>query len=139
MKRTIIVAQGRNREIGRDNDLLWRLPADMKLFRKHTMGHCIIMGRKTYQSIGKPLKDRTMIVLSRQPGFKAPGCVVMPSMHAALDYSRRQGEIEVFIIGGATIYEKALATNRVDRIPLTQVHADFPDADTHFPPLDPTH
>src|SRR5260221_8463532 len=107
MRRSLVVAMSRNRVIGRDNRLPWRLPADLAFFKRVTMGHPVVMGRRTYESIGKPLPGRQNIVISRNPAFVAPGCEVVPSLEAA--YRAAQGASEVFIIGGSALFEAALA------------------------------
>jgi dihydrofolate reductase len=132
MIRSLIVAMSSNRVIGHANGLPWRLPADMAHFKRLTMGHPIVMGRLTYESIGKPLPGRRNIVVSRTAGLTLPGCTVVPSLDEAY---RAAGDVdEVFVIGGAQLYESALAS--ADRIYLTQVEAEIP-GDTLFPPLDP--
>lgn len=133
MKVSFIVATSENLTIGVDNDLPWRLPTDLKLFKKITSGHCIIMGRKTYDSIGKPLSKRTNIVITSQKELLIEGCIVKNSITDALDYAKSLDESEAFIIGGASIYKSAL--NIVDRIYLTLVHAHI-DGDAFFPTLD---
>lgn len=130
---SIVVAAAENGIIGKGNMLPWRLPADLKFFRKLTTGHPVIMGRKTFESIGKPLKDRQNIVLTKSLA-EIPGCVVMPSLKAALEYVR--GEEVVFIIGGGSVYVDALEMNVVDRIYLTKVHHAV-DGDTSFRIPDP--
>ncbi|MBS1531343.1 MAG: dihydrofolate reductase [Bacteroidetes bacterium] len=127
-----IVAIGENNAIGKNNQLLWHLPADLKYFKNKTAGHTIIMGRKTFDSVGKPLPNRRNIVVTRQD-IKIPGCEVVKSVDEALDLCK--GEDEVFIGGGAEIYK--LAMDKTDRIYLTIVHKMF-DADTFFPEIDPT-
>jgi len=130
---SLVVAMSRNRVIGRDQDLPWRLPDDLRYFKALTLGKPVIMGRKTYESIGRPLPQRTNIVLTRDPDYQAPGCQVCASLEEALRLV--SAEPEIMIIGGAAIYRMALA--RADRIYLTEVHADL-DGDTWFPKLDPT-
>ncbi len=117
--------------IGVRNTLPWRLPADLKHFRLITSGHHVIMGRRNYESIGKPLPDRTNIVISRNIGYQAPGCLVVHSIEDAFTTARNDPEI--FVIGGAEIYRQALA--RANRLYLTQVHADI-SGDTYFPEFD---
>ena len=131
MTRSFVVAVARNGIIGHTNGLPWRLPADLAFFKRLTMGHPIIMGRKTYESIGKPLPGRLNVVVTRSPGFVAPGCTVVDTLEAAY---RAAGEApEVFIIGGAQIYEAAFAA--ADRIYLTEVESDI-EGDTYFPRFD---
>jgi dihydrofolate reductase len=131
MTRSFVVAVARNGIIGHTNGLPWRLPADLAFFKRLTTGHPIIMGRKTYESIGKPLPGRLNIVVTRSPGFVAPGCTVVGTLEAAY---RAAGEApEVFIIGGAQIYEAAFPS--ADRIYLTEVESDI-EGDTYFPRFD---
>lgn len=131
MSYSMIAAVGRNGEIGINNKLPWDIPEDMKRFREVTRGHTVIMGRKTHESIGRPLPNRTNIVISMDPEYKAQGCVVVNSVEDALLRSKNDGE--VFVIGGGHIYEAALPY--VDRIYLTEINADF-SADTYFPKFD---
>ncbi|MCC6207020.1 MAG: type 3 dihydrofolate reductase [Gammaproteobacteria bacterium] len=128
---SLVVAMGRNHVIGRDNALPWRLPADLKYFRAVTMGKPVVMGRKTHESIGRPLPGRDNIVISHDPGFRADGCIVLPSLEAAYEHCRDRDE--VMVIGGASIYRQALA--HTQRIYLTEIGAEFA-GDTVFPPLD---
>ena len=132
MRVSIIAAMAENRVIGINNTLPWRLPADLKHFRQLTTGHHVIMGRRNYESIGKPLPDRTNIVVTRNPAYQAPGCVIRHSLEAALRDTG--GDPEVFIIGGAEIYR--LALDRADRVYLTLVHANI-EGDIRFPEFDP--
>lgn len=118
-----IVAVSRNGVIGKDNTLPWRLPADLQYFKKTTSGHHIILGRKNYEDIRRPLPNRVNLVLSRQAGYEAPGCIVLPSLESAIDYARSAGETECFICGGAEIYRQALPM--VQRLYLTRIDADF--------------
>src|SRR5688572_21101948 len=106
MRRALVVAMSRNRVIGRDNQLPWRLPADLAFFKRVTMGHPVIMGRRTYESIGKPLPGRLNIVVSTNRHFEAPGCTVAHSMEEA--YRAAGDAEEVSIIGGSAIFEAAL-------------------------------
>ena len=121
----------RNRVIGRDNALPWRLPADLAHFKRVTMGHPVVMGRRTYESIGKPLPGRKNIVVTRNRDFVAPGCTVVPSLEAAW---RAAGDAdEVCVIGGTSIFAAALPL--ADVIHLTEVQADV-EGDTCFPEFD---
>jgi dihydrofolate reductase len=122
------------RGIGKDGGLPWHLPADLKRFKATTMGHHLIVGRKTYESIGRPLPGRTTIVLTRDPDFHPAGCLIAGSLEEALELARQRREDEVFVIGGAQVYAAALPL--ADRIYLTQVHAAF-EADVFFPEFDP--
>src|SRR5665213_977224 len=130
MKISIIVAISENNAIGKNNQLLWHLPGDLKHFKDITSGHTIIMGRKTFDSVGKPLPNRRNIVVTRQT-LTIPGCEVVNSIDAALELCK--GEEEVFIGGGAEIYKTAMP--HTDRIYLTIVHQPF-EADTFFPETD---
>jgi dihydrofolate reductase len=124
----LIAALARNRVIGRDNRLPWHLPADLRFFKQTTMGKPLLMGRRTWESIGRPLPGRRMIVLSRDPGYQAPGCAVARSLDEAVDLA---GSVaEVMVIGGATVYRQALL--RAGRLYLTRVEADVP-GDAWFP------
>ena len=128
---SIIAGMDRNRLIGQGNRLPWRLPADMKHFRQHTLGKPVLMGRKTYESIGKPLPKRTNIILTRDLDYRAEGCIVTHSIEEALDTASACEEI--MIIGGASIYELFLP--RVDRLYLTYIHDCF-EGDVYFPAFD---
>lgn len=128
---SIIAALARNRVIGIDNRLPWRLPADLKFFRRTTLGHAVIMGRKNYESIGRPLPQRRNIVLSTDPGYRAPGCEVRHSLAAAL--AAAGDDPEIFIIGGANLYAQALPL--AERMYLTLIEAEF-DGDAWFPEYD---
>lgn len=130
---SMIVAAAANQAIGKDNQLLWHLPNDLRFFKKTTTGHPIIMGRKTYESVGKPLPNRRNIVISRQAGYHADGVETVGSLDEAIALAGQQEPDEIFIVGGAAIY--ALALQRTDRIYLTRVHASF-EADTFFPEFD---
>lgn len=121
----------RNRVIGLDNALPWRLPEELAHFKRVTMGHPIVMGRRTYESIGRPLPGRQNIVVSRNPGFDAPGCTVVGSLDEA--YAAAGDAQEVSIIGGTSLFEAALPT--ADCIHLTEVDADV-EGDTWFPHFD---
>ena len=131
MLRSIIVALSENNVIGRDKGLPWKLSADLKRLKDLTMGHHIIMGRKTWESLGKPLPGRIHIVITRQKDYKAPGATVVNSLEEALIMS--SGDHEVFIFGGGEIFSKALPL--VQKIYLTRVHAKI-QGDTFFPKFD---
>ena len=133
MKISSIVAVASNGVIGKDNDLPWHLPEDMKFFKKTTSGHHIILGRKNYQSIGFPLPKRTNIILSRNPFFIVSNCLVAQSIEEALEIALDNGEEEVFIIGGAKIYEQTM--DIIDTLYYTEVHAE-PEGDVFFPEID---
>ena len=127
---TIVVAISENHVIGKDNKLLWHQPADLKHFKDITNGHTVIMGRKTYNSVGKPLPKRRNIIITRKT-ITIEGCEVVNSIEAALALCK--SEQEVFIVGGAEIYKQAM--HLTDRIYLTIMHQDF-DGDSFFPDLD---
>ncbi len=130
---SLIVAMDEERGIGKGNTLPWRLSSDLKRFRELTMGHHIIVGRKTFESIGKPLPGRQTVIVTRDQEFKAEGCFIVHSVEEAVNLARERGESEVFICGGAEIY--ALTLGVADRLYLTQVLARV-DADTFFPEWD---
>lgn len=129
---TIVVAMGKNREIGVDNQLLWHLPKDLKHFKELTSGHPIIMGRKTYESIGKPLPNRTNIVISRKNDWFEEGILIVGSIKEALKFAKKIDE-NVFVIGGGTIYEQTI--DLADQLEVTLVDATL-DADTYFPKIE---
>ena len=134
-----IVAVARNRVSGREGDLPWHLPDDMKFFASTTRGHHIITGRRNYESIPtrfRPLKDRTNIVLTRDRAYEAPEAIVMGSLEEALEKARVSGEEEAFIIGGGEIFRQALEKDLIDRLYITEVHADV-EGDVLFPEIDP--
>lgn len=133
MKISLICAIAENGTIGGDNTLLWHLPKDLRSFKKATSGHTIIMGRKTYESINRPLPKRINVIITRQTDYHVEGCVVVHSLEAALDYARQQGESEAFVIGGAEIYQLALL--HVHEMILTHVKANV-EGDTFFPEWD---
>jgi dihydrofolate reductase len=131
VRRSLVVAMAANRVIGRDNALPWRLPADLAHFKKVTMGHPIVMGRRTYESIGRPLPGRKNIVVTRNASFQAPGCTVVPSLEAAWKVAGDADE--VCVIGGTSLFEESLPI--ADVIHLTEVEAEVP-GDTYFPHFD---
>jgi dihydrofolate reductase len=134
----LVAAVAENGVIGRDGGLPWRLKTDLRRFRALTVGHPVVMGRKTYLSFGKPLKGRTNIVVTRDPAFAAAGVVVAPNLEAALEAAQgdalRRGAAAIVIGGGADIY--AATIERALRLEITRVHAR-PDGDTVFPAIDP--
>ena len=137
MKVSLIVAAAENGVIGKNNDLIWHLPKDMKFFKETTLGHHVIMGRKNFESIPhkyRPLPNRTNVVITRKSDYTADGCVVVNSVETALEIARRNGDTEPFIIGGGEIYKLALEANLVDKIYLTKVHHAY-DGDTFFTEL----
>ncbi len=128
MALSLFVAVSENGVIGRSGDLPWRLSADLRRFKRLTMGHTIVMGRKTYESIGRPLPGRTSIIISRDPSYHAEGCQTASSLEHAMQLAAEDAEL--FVIGGAQIY--ALALSHANRIYWTQVHTEI-DGDTFFP------
>lgn len=130
---TIIAAIGENNALGKDNDLIWHLPADLKRFKKLTSGHHILMGRNTFESIGKPLPNRTTIIITRNKNYNQEGCKVAFSLEKAIEMAKLDDEI--FIIGGAQIYKQAIENNLVDQLDITIVHQKF-EADVFFPEID---
>jgi dihydrofolate reductase len=138
VKIVLVAAIGENDVIGRDGQLPWRLKSDLKHFRELTINKPVIMGRKTYASIGKPLKDRTNIVLTSDLGLDAPGTVLAPNLDAALAFARqdaaRRGVAEIMIIGGSDVF--AAMMPKADRLEITHVHAS-PAGDALFPSIDP--
>ena len=128
---SILVAYDRNRAIGYQNKLPWHLPEDLRRFKSLTIGHHIVMGRKTYESIGKPLPGRTNVVITRELGYLAEGSIVVDTLERALECAKDDSEI--FIIGGAQIFVQMLPF--VDRIYATEIDAAF-EADTYFPEFD---
>ena len=137
MKVSLIVAAAINGVIGKDNDLIWHLPKDMKFFKETTLGHHVIMGRKNFESIPhkyRPLPNRTNVVITRQSNYQAEGCIVVNSIESALEIAKENGDKEPFIIGGGQIYKLAFEANLVDKIYLTKVHHAY-EGDTFFPEL----
>lgn len=136
MKISIIVAKGENNVIGKDNDLPWHLPSDLKHFKEATKGHHVVMGRKTFESLPKPLPGRTHYVISRNTAYQVPaGHAVFPSLKDAFLAAKEKGLDQLFILGGAEIYKEALP--HAHELIITEVHA-HPEGDTFFPeiPLD---
>jgi len=138
MNIVLVAAIGDNSVIGRDGQLPWRLKSDLQHFRKVTMNRPLIMGRKTLESIGKPLPGRTNIVLTRDLALIAPGAVLATSLDAALSFARtdaaKRGVDEIMVIGGSDIF--AATMPMADRLEITHVHAS-PEGDVRFPPIDP--
>lgn len=134
----IVAAVARNGVIGRDGEMPWRLSTDLQRFKRLTMGKPVIMGRKTFQSIGKPLAGRFNIVVTGSPGFAADGVTIARDLDAAFDLAKneaaRSGAADVAVVGGGEVY--AAAIGRADRLYITHVEAS-PDGDAHFPPIDP--
>ena len=138
MKIVLVAAIGENNVIGRDGQLPWRLKSDLKHFRGLTINKPVVMGRKTYESIGKPLKDRTNIVLTKDFGLIVPGGILATSLDAAMSMARqdakKRGIDEIMVIGGGDVFETLMP--RADRLEITHVHAS-PPGDAFFPAIDP--
>ena len=135
MKYILIVAMGKHREIGKDNDLLWRLPRDMKFFKETTEGHTVVMGRKNWESIPekfRPLPNRKNIVISRNPDYNAEAAVLISDLKDIEEHFNLDSDEKCFIIGGAQIYQLALEADLINEMYITQVHETF-EADTYFP------
>jgi dihydrofolate reductase len=130
---SLLAAVSENGGIGKDDRLPWHLRADLQRFKRLTMGHHLIMGRKTYESIGRRLPGREMIILSRQRSFHTEGCFQAKTFFQALELAREHGETEVFVIGGEAVFHQALPF--AEKMYLTRVHATI-DADTFFPQID---
>lgn len=130
----VIAAMARGRAIGRGNALPWRLPEDLKRFKRLTIGHAVIMGRKTWDSIGRPLPERVNIVVTRDAGWRAPGATTVADLDAAFACARAERPgLPPMVIGGAQIY--ALALPCATRLHLTEIELEVPDADAFFPPV----
>ncbi len=139
---SIIAAIGKNNELGKNNKLLWKLPADMKRFREITSGHTVIMGRKTFESIGKPLPDRRNIIITRNENYLRDSVDVVHSLEEAIDRARiilaqilaqNSQEEEIFVVGGAEIYREAMPI--ADKLYITQIKAEDKGADSFFPKI----
>lgn len=134
---SLIVAVSTNRVIGKDNDLAWVLPLDLKYFKETTKNHYVIMGRKNFESIPekyRPLPNRTNVIVTRNKDYQAEGCIVVSSIEKALELAKNAKDQEPFIIGGGQIYKYAIENNLVDKIYLTRVHAQI-EGDTFFEDL----
>ena len=126
---SFLVAVDKNRVMGIDNRLPWRLPADVKFFKEVTMGHPIVMGRKTYDSIGKPLPGRENIILTRNVDYQPEGCTVIHTVEELIQYMKNKND-EVFVIGGAQLFKEIFPV--ADRLYITEIHHEF-EGDTFFP------
>lgn len=133
MIKSIMVARSDNHVIGKNNQLPWRMPADLRYFKQTTMGHYCIMGRKTFESVDNPLPGRTNVIITRQPEYHAEDCLVVHDLDEAFRQGEAQAQAEIFVLGGAEIYKQALDV--VDRIYLTEIKTTV-DGDTFFPPID---
>jgi dihydrofolate reductase len=132
---TIIAAIAKNNALGKNNDLIWHLPADLKRFKKVTTGHHILMGRNTFESIGRPLPNRTTIIITKNENYVQEGCLIANSVEQAIEMAHEDNQI--FIIGGAQVYEYAMKHDFADALDITLVHHEF-DADVYFPEIDPS-
>ncbi|WP_078555661.1 dihydrofolate reductase [Bacillus alkalicellulosilyticus] len=130
---SFIVAMDKNNVIGKDNDLPWRLPADLAYFKKVTTGHAIVMGRKTFDSIGKPLPNRENIVITRNSEFTMEGCTVLHSIEEFLSLAKQREQEELFVIGGAAIFKELM--DNVDKLYITFIDEEV-EGDTYFPEID---
>jgi dihydrofolate reductase len=135
---SLIAAFAKNGVIGKGNQMPWHVPGDLKRFRELTRGHPVIMGRKTFESIGKPLPQRRNIVVTRNQGFSAPGTETASSLQEAISRAQGPGSEEIFIIGGAEIYRLALESGLADRLYLTQIEREY-EGDAFFPKWEPAH
>jgi len=133
MTLSILVILSTNNVIGRDNKLPWHMPADLKRFKNLTMGHHILMGRRTFNEIKKPLPGRVNVVITRDPHFTAEGVAIARSIDEAISKAEAAGDLEVFLIGGGEIFNQVI--HIADRMYITRIHADI-DGDTYFPEFD---
>ncbi len=138
MKVALIVAMDREQGIGKNNDLMWHLPVDMKFFKETTNGHIVVMGRKNFDSIPdrfRPLSNRENVILTHNTAFQAEGCLVFHSLEACLDAYKKEEERTIFIIGGGQIYSQAMEMDCIDEMYITHIDKTF-DAETFFPSFD---
>lgn len=132
---SLIVAKGKRNQIGKNNKLLWRIRDDLQNFKKLTTGHHILMGRKTFESIGKPLPNRTTLVITANKNFvKQENCEIFDCSYKAIEYAKNKGETELFVCGGSLIYDFFIKNNLIDKMYLTNVDYDG-DADKFFPEI----
>lgn len=134
MIKIIMAAKASNNIIGKNNDLVWYLPADLKFFKQTTKGHTLIMGRKTFESLGNPLPHRDSWVVTRNKNYRCEGATVFHSLESALKAGEEKGLETVFILGGGEIYRQSM--DLADKLVITEVHHDF-EGDTRFPEIDP--
>jgi len=133
MIKIIMVAKARNNVIGKDNNLIWHLPKDLRFFKQTTKGNTLIMGRKTFESLGNPLPHRDSLVVTRNAEYTAKGITVFNSLESTLAYAEKKGLEKVFILGGGEIYRQSMGI--ADKLIVTEVHAEF-EGDTYFPEID---
>lgn len=132
MIKIIIAAKSDNNVIGKENDLVWHMPADLKFFMNKTKGHFVIMGRKTFESLGKPLPGRPTIIITRNKDYQVEGCWVVDSIDKAFQVAEKENQQDVFILGGAQIYDKTI--NIADKMFITEIQSTF-DGDAFFPSI----
>ncbi len=134
MKISLVAAIAQNNAIGKDNDLLWHLPADFKHFKETTSGHFILMGRKTFESFPKPLPNRTHLIITRQINYNVPeNCFAFVSVNDALEFAKQQNQETVYVIGGGEIYKETI--QQANELIITHVEASFKDVDAFFPEI----
>lgn len=134
MKVSLVAAVAQNNAIGKNNEMLWHLPADFKHFKETTSGHFILMGRKTFESFPKPLPNRTHLIITRQTDYNVPeNCFVFQSIAAALQFAQNENQDVVYVIGGGEIYKQSIAN--ANELIITHVEAEFPEADAFFPEI----
>ncbi len=133
MIKIIMVAKASNNVIGKDNDLIWHLPADLKFFKQTTKGHTLIMGRKTFESLGNPLPHRDSWIITRNEDYQSEGITVFHSLESALEAGEKKGLETVFLLGGGEIYRQSMDV--ADKMIITEVHHEF-EGDTYFPEID---
>jgi dihydrofolate reductase len=134
MKKIIMAAKASNDIIGKDNELVWHLPADLKFFKQTTRGHTLIMGRKTFESLANPLPHRDSWVVTRNKDYQCDGASVFHSLESALKTAEEKGLETIFLLGGGEIYRQSM--DIADKMIITEVHHEF-DGDTFFPPINP--
>jgi len=132
---SLIAAIGKNNELGKDNSLVWNMPTDLKYFRAKTKGHTVIMGRKTFEAIGRPMPERRNIIITRDKTYKKDGIEVVHSLQEALRLAQGDNEDEIFVIGGEEIFKQAM--DIADRLYITHIDATDKEADTFFPEIIP--
>lgn len=132
---SLIAAIGKNRQLGKDNKMLWHIREDFKHFKETTMGHTLLMGRKTFDSIGRPLPGRETLILTRDKNFKVDNCTTVHSIEEAFRIAKERGETKLYVAGGGEVYRQALEANMVDELVMSFVDYDG-EADTFFPEVD---
>lgn len=132
MIKSIIAAKSNNNVIGKENDLVWHMPADLKFFKNTTKGHYVIMGRKTFESMNGPLPNRIHIIITHNPDYQAEGCFVVGDIEKAFQIAQKNQQDEVFILGGAEIYRQTI--DKADKMYITEIKSTF-DGDAFFPEI----